>query len=187
MNNGKITIGMDCIGLGVGAVIMNDLGEVLLMKRSKNLSKDRTTAGLWSIPGGEVEFGEKVSDAIKREVREELDVEIVVKKIIGNWDQILPKSKVHWHSVSFLCKIKNGVPKIMEPDKFNLEQIDFAPAERAGIGSLARIPHITSEMTGDDVMSDTPVVPTVDRSQIIRELTVADAPILPMVVLGGVG
>ena len=119
MNNGKITIGMDCIGLGVGAVIMNDLGEVLLMKRSKNLSKDRTTAGLWSIPGGEVEFGEKVSDAIKREVREELDVEIVVKKIIGNWDQILPKSKVHWHSVSFLCKIKNGVPKIMEPDKFN--------------------------------------------------------------------
>lgn len=77
---------------------------------------------------------------------------------------------------------------IMNANEFNLEQIDFAPADRAGIGSLARVPQITSEMAGEDnTMPDTgteektPVV-TVDRSQIIRELNADDAVILPQVV-----
>lgn len=131
--------GVDYIGLGVGAVILSKKREVLLMKRSKRLAVHRTTVGLWSIPGGEVEFGEKVTDALKREVREELGVEIVIERMIGHWDQILTKSKVHWHSVTFLCKIEKGEPKIKEPSKFDDLKwfaIDKIP-KNAGIAHVA--------------------------------------------------
>ena len=51
--------GKDHIGLGVGAVILRNDTQILLIKRSKQLAKDRTTVGMWSIPGGEVEYGEQ--------------------------------------------------------------------------------------------------------------------------------
>lgn len=131
--------GRDYIGLGCGAVILNKKNEILLMKRSRSLTYHRTTAGLWSIPGGEVEFAEKVEDAVKREIKEELDIEIKILKPIGHWDQILPKSKVHWHSVTFLCRIKRGKPRITEPDKF--DQIKWFPLDRipkdSGIAHVA--------------------------------------------------
>ena len=118
-NKSQSIAGVDYIGLGVGAVILNDKNQILLMKRSKKLADHRTTVGMWSIPGGEVEFGEKVTDAIKREVKEELGIDIFIEKVIGHWDQILPKTKVHWHSVTFLCRIKKDTPKILELHKFD--------------------------------------------------------------------
>lgn len=131
--------GKDHIGLGVGAVILNGKNEILLMKRNKKIASHRTTAGLWSIPGGEVEFGERVEDAVKRETMEELGIEITIQKPIGHWDQILPKSKVHWHCVTFLCKMKKGTLKILEPEKF--DQIKWFPLNRipkdAGVAHVA--------------------------------------------------
>jgi mutator protein MutT len=130
--------GKSYIGLGVGAIIINNRDEILLMKRSKNTKLHKTTANLWSTPGGVVEFGEKIEDAIIREVKEELGVEIDIKKIIGNWDQILPKAKVHWHCVSFLATIKNGIPKILETDKFDeLKWFPINnPPEKSGIAHV---------------------------------------------------
>lgn len=135
----RLKPGKDYIGLGVGALIINEKGEVLLIKRNKKTSADRTTAGLWSIPGGEVEFGEKIESTVVREVKEELGVNIKIEKLIGHWDQILPRSKVHWHSISFLCTIKKGVPKILEPQKFDALQW-FPPAKipkKSGIAHVA--------------------------------------------------
>ncbi|MBL7169932.1 MAG: NUDIX domain-containing protein [Candidatus Aenigmarchaeota archaeon] len=109
--------GKNYIGLGTGAIILNDKGEVLLIKRPNTITPDRTTSGMWSVPGGEVKFMEKVEDAVRREVREEIGVEIEIIKSIKYHDQILQESKVHWHCQSFLCKIKSGAPKILEPDK----------------------------------------------------------------------
>ena len=109
--------GKDYIGLGVGTIIQNDKGEILLMKRPNTIPVDRTTVGMWGVPGGEVEFMEKIEDGVKREAIEELGVEIEIIKRIGHHDQILEKSKVHWHCNSFLCKIKSGEPNILEPDK----------------------------------------------------------------------
>jgi 8-oxo-dGTP diphosphatase len=62
------------IVLGVGAVVWNDEGEVLLIRRSKP-----PRLGEWSLPGGKVEFGETLRAALLREVREEtgLDVQVV--------------------------------------------------------------------------------------------------------------
>ena len=135
----KMITGKDFIGVGCGAVVLNGKNEILLMKRNKKIANHRTTAGLWSIAGGEVEFGERVEDAVKRETMEEVGIEITIEEPIGHWDQILPKSRIHWHCVTFLCKVKKGIPKILEPEKF--DQIKWFPLNRipkdAGIAHVA--------------------------------------------------
>ena len=65
------------IAIGVGAVIFRG-DEVLIIKRGKP-----PFMGQWSIPGGGLEFGEKVTDAVIREVREETGLEV---KLIGLLD-----------------------------------------------------------------------------------------------------
>jgi len=120
--------GENYIGVGCGAIILNDKKEILLIKR-KAMSKDRTTSGMWSVPGGETEFGEKVEDAIIREVREEIGVDVEIVRHIGHHDQILESSKVHWHCNSFLCRIKEeGVPRIMEEEKS--EKVGWFPIDK---------------------------------------------------------
>lgn len=59
--------------VGVGAVIWNAQGEVLLIKRARPPRQ-----GEWSIPGGKVEMGESLHAALKREVREETGLEIEI-------------------------------------------------------------------------------------------------------------
>jgi 8-oxo-dGTP diphosphatase len=56
----------------VVAVIENDCGEVLIAKRPDHLH----LGGLWEFPGGKVEIGESVIAALRREIREEIDLDI---------------------------------------------------------------------------------------------------------------
>lgn len=109
--------GKHYIGLGVGAVIFDKQGRIFLMKRSSHTKVHRTTGGMWSVPGGEVDFAETCEQAVKREIKEELGIDIKVIKLIGYTDQILKQAQVHWHSMHFLCQIISGKPKILEPKK----------------------------------------------------------------------
>lgn len=60
---------------------------------------------------------ETFEDAVKREVKEECNIEINVEKLLGICDHIVKDENQHWVSPSFLCKITKGEPKIMEPSK----------------------------------------------------------------------
>ncbi len=120
--------GKDYIGLGVGAVIHDDQGRILLLKRSASLDPSRSTVGMWSNPGGEVDFGETVEQAAVREAHEELGIEIALERAIGHSDQILPQSGLHWHLVAFLARIDRGEPRICEPDKF--DDLRWFPIDR---------------------------------------------------------
>ena len=60
--------GIDFIGVGVGALIFNNEGRIFLAKRGPEA---RNESGKWDFPGGSVEFGEKVEEALKREIKEE--------------------------------------------------------------------------------------------------------------------
>ena len=109
--------GIDFIGVGVGGVIINNKKEILLFLRNKSPEKN-----YWTIPGGSVEFGEKIEDAILREVYEEVGVSCEIIKFLGVKNHILPLEKTHWIACSFLLKIKEGIPNNMEPQSHSKMQ-----------------------------------------------------------------
>ena len=92
---------------GVSAIIVT--GEGLLLQR-------RGDNGLWGLPGGSVEPGESVADAVVREVREETGLEVRPVRLIGVYSapalgQVItyPDGNViHYISSSFECRVVGG-------------------------------------------------------------------------------
>lgn len=84
----------------------------------------------WQFPGGELEFGEFIEEALKREIKEELGVEIEVEKFIPKIFEIRRK-KDNFHGLFFvyLCHLKNNNARVVlnndasEYGWFSIEQI----------------------------------------------------------------
>lgn len=126
----KVRVGIDCIGVGVGALILNEENKVLLALRSQKAKNER---GKWEIPGGAVEFGETLEHALHREVQEEFGVTVSIIKRFNIVDHILPEEKQHWVAQTFLCRIVSGEPRNCEPEKcddlgwFTVEEAEQLP------------------------------------------------------------
>jgi len=90
---------------GVGAVIV-DQGRVLLIERGTEPMKGR-----WSIPGGLIELGENLLDAVRREVREETNLEVEPLELVDLVDRIhRVETGVRYHFViaDYLCRVGSG-------------------------------------------------------------------------------
>lgn len=68
--------------IGVDAIIRNDEGKILLLKRN---SGRKAWPDMWSLPSGMVEWGETATDALIRELREETNLNIEVIKYTGKY------------------------------------------------------------------------------------------------------
>ncbi|MBW1911638.1 MAG: NUDIX hydrolase [Deltaproteobacteria bacterium] len=81
--------------VGVGGIIFANT-SVLLVKRNKEPGK-----GLWSLPGGAVELGETLTDALEREIAEEASIEIEIGGLVRVLDRIVhdPAKRVKYHYV----------------------------------------------------------------------------------------
>ena len=106
--------GIDYIGVGVGALIVDGQGRLFLAKRGPEAKNER---GLWEFPGGSVEFGETLADALRREIQEEYGIWITVGELLDVVDHILPAEGQHWVSPTYLCTVAEGEPQICEPGK----------------------------------------------------------------------
>jgi ADP-ribose pyrophosphatase YjhB (NUDIX family) len=95
--------GSDYIGVGVGAVIVDEAGYVLLLRRNAE-----PEAGYWTIPGAAVEWFETCEAAIRRECSEEIGVSIDVGAILTVVDYILEAKGMHWVSVEYRVRIAQG-------------------------------------------------------------------------------
>jgi len=106
--------GIDYIGVGVGALIVDDEGRIFLAQRGPQAKNER---GLWECPGGSVEFGETLAEALCREMAEEFGIEIIVGELLDLVDHLLPEEGQHWVSPTYLCQITGAAPQILEPEK----------------------------------------------------------------------
>ena len=106
-------------------MIINDRGELFLSKRSQSVKNER---GCWETPGGSVEFGEKLADAVQREMKEEYGVEIEILEQFPAEDHLIPNENQHWVATTFLAKLKKGQkPRIMEAEK--CDEIGWFPLD----------------------------------------------------------
>lgn len=71
--------------IGVGAVVFSAGNEILLIKRGK-----APHYGRWMVPGGTLEWGETLEDAVLREVREETGIDIEIEKFVEIIEAITP-------------------------------------------------------------------------------------------------
>ncbi|MCW4050053.1 MAG: NUDIX hydrolase [Candidatus Bathyarchaeota archaeon] len=98
--------------VGVGVLIEQE-GEYLLIKRAAEPDK-----GLWSIPGGLVEVGEKASEAAAREALEETGLTVKIVKRISVIDKIVKdekgKIKFHFIIIDFLANPLSGEVHAMD-------------------------------------------------------------------------
>lgn len=91
--------------LTVDTIIIED-NKVILIKRLNNPFKDQ-----WAIPGGFVEYGEKVEDAAVREAKEETGLDIELTKLVGVYSDPDRDPRGHTVTVAFLSKIIGGTLK----------------------------------------------------------------------------
>jgi len=83
--------------------ILLEKGKVLLVKRSIP-----PFFGFWVLPGGHVDYGETVENAIKREMKEELGVPVKIKELFGVYSDPTRDPRYHTVSVVYLLEKTSG-------------------------------------------------------------------------------
>lgn len=84
----------------VVAVIVDDEGRVLLTRRSIPPFQD-----LWVMPGGKIDLGEPILDALKREVHEEVGLEVEVEGLIDVFEHLTPgEENCHFVILYYRCR-----------------------------------------------------------------------------------
>lgn len=88
--------------LTVDAIIVDD-GNIVLVQRLNNPYKD-----FWALPGGFVEYGEKVEHAAIREAKEETGLNIKLNKLVGVYSDANRDPRGHTVSVVYMASIVGG-------------------------------------------------------------------------------
>lgn len=133
MDNGTIGDNMKTVRV-VAAIIIDD-GKVFATQRGYGEFKDG-----WEFPGGKIDAGETPEEALIREIKEELDTEIVVKELLDTVEYDYPK--FHLSMDCFICKIKAGELVLKEHEaskwltKETLDSVEWLPADQGLIEKI---------------------------------------------------
>lgn len=114
----------------VTCAIILDSGKVLCAQRSENMDLMLK----WEFPGGKIEENESAEDCLKREILEELNIEIEVLELFeSNFHQYNQGKNIEL--IPFLCCFKSGQVVLKEHKSFcwkeieNLMELDWAAAD----------------------------------------------------------
>ena len=96
--------------------------------------------GMWEFPGGKIELGEEREEALKREIDEELAVEIVVEELVCTVEYDYPNFHLTMHC--YFCSIANGEVELLEHKSARwlahdeLDSVVWLPADVSVVNSL---------------------------------------------------
>ena len=116
-------------------------GKVFATQRGYGEFKDG-----WEFPGGKVEEGESPEDALRREIREELEVEINVGELLDTIEYDYPT--FHLSMKCYACTFAGGSPHLLEHEAAKwltytqLGSVDWLPAD------VTLIPKIAKKLNG---------------------------------------
>jgi 8-oxo-dGTP diphosphatase len=99
--------------VAVGAVIEDDKDRILLVKHKKE--RGGYWQGKWICPGGELGFGEAIKDGIKREIKEETNVEVELVTPLVPFDRIVKVDEgasLHIIYIDYVASLIGGELKI---------------------------------------------------------------------------
>ena len=119
----------------VVAAIIRDKGRIFATQRGYGPYKDG-----WEFPGGKIEPGETPEEALKREIREELDTEIEVGEPAGHIEYDYPE--FHLSMDCFFCTLLSGSLTLKEHEAARwlspaeLDSVSWLPADRSLIDGL---------------------------------------------------
>ena len=110
------------------AAVIHDGGRILATQRGYGEFKDK-----WEFPGGKMEAGESREEALRREIREELDTEINIGKLLCTVEYDYPAFHLTMHC--YLCSVVSGTLVLKEHESARwlpteaLESVDWLPAD----------------------------------------------------------
>ena len=122
----------------VGAILIKD-GKILCAQRGNS----KALSHLWEFPGGKIEKDETPQEALAREIKEELKIEVEVES------ELFEQTSYSYdfgivNLTTFLCLLKNGTPELtehieikwMKPQELNT--LDWAPADIPTVKKLMK-------------------------------------------------
>ena len=123
----------------VTAAIIIDKNKILIAQRGSN----EKLAGKWEFPGGKIELGETPQECLKREIKEELEVDIAVGNYLGESIYTYPNGEIKL--IAYFATILDGDIKLSVHDKVEwitisqIDKYDFAPADIPFIEKLKEV------------------------------------------------
>ena len=116
--------GVDFTGVSVVFICHDGKGNILMNKRSQ---KCRDEQGRWDIGAGSLEFGDKIDETLKREIKEEYCTEVLGYEFLGFRDvhREVNGRKTHWVSLDFKVHVDRSKVQIGEPHK--MDEISWFP------------------------------------------------------------
>jgi ADP-ribose pyrophosphatase YjhB (NUDIX family) len=125
--------------VGCGAALLRE-GRLLLIRRAR-----APESGAWGLPGGKVDLFEPVETAVRREIAEELGVQLGALRLLCVMDLIDEAAGEHWVAPIWRADSWSGEPAIQEPEKhtglgwFALDELPepLTAAARAAVDKLA--------------------------------------------------
>lgn len=122
--------------IAVSAAVINRNGKIYIQKRPQK----GLMGGLWEFPGGKIEKDENPEDCLKREIREELGVEVTLKEKFMTLKHSYTQFRVTLHV--FLCDLEKGRLKPSSCDDWKwvlLEEMDRYPFPAANVKILNKL------------------------------------------------
>ena len=114
--------------LVVAGILVRD-GLILAARRSER----QDAGGLWEFPGGKPEPGESDAQALRRELREELDIEVAVGTLLGQSLHVDERRTISLRA--YACTLTGGEPRALEHAELRwlspaaLDQLSWCPAD----------------------------------------------------------